>query len=110
VSNLALPGSGSLAAGRVSGYAQLALALVGLGLSIVFGLKFILWYLANYSRLQGPDADPVASFQETLSRMRWAFGGMAVFAVGWLWALGTGMGILRRAHDPPRPDTPPPVQ
>ena len=45
-SNLALPGSGSLLAGRISGYAQLALGLGGLLMTVVFGLRFMLWYFA----------------------------------------------------------------
>lgn len=110
VSNLALPGSGSLAAGRAVGYAQLVLALGGMALSIIFGLRFIFWYVANYGRLQGTNADPFASLQETWRVLRWALSGIAVFALGWCWALGSSIGILQSAHEPPPPVTPPPNQ
>ena len=39
--NLAMPGFGSLVAGRISGYAQAALTIGGMVLTMVFGARFI---------------------------------------------------------------------
>ncbi len=71
-SNLALPGSGSLLAGRRSGYGQLVLAITGLFVITIFGVRFILWALANWSRLHAPDADPIESLLEIWAHLKWA--------------------------------------
>ncbi len=96
-SNLALPGSGSLLAGRVSGYGQMLLALTALGLTTVFGLRFLAWSLSNWARLQDPEADPVARLLEIWLAVRWAALGLGIFALSWLWALASSVGLLREA-------------
>ena len=95
--NLALPGFGSLVDGRISGYPQAALALGGMGLSLAFGVPFILWFAANSARLHDPEADPFAGMLETWLAVRWALLGIALFALGWLWALATSLSLLRAA-------------
>jgi hypothetical protein len=97
--NLALPGLGSLVAGRISGYSQAALALGGMGLTMAFGVRFMLWFAANWARLHDPEADPVAALLEmwVAGGLRWALLGIALFALGWLWALATSLGLLRAA-------------
>jgi hypothetical protein len=95
--NLALPGFGSLIAGRVSGYPQAALGIGGLVLTMVFGVRFVWWYLANWSRLMGSSSDPVDVLSQLWGAVRWAVAGMAVFAVGALWALATSASIVREA-------------
>ena len=105
--NLALPGSGSLVAGRRSGYAQLALAVLALILSMIFGLRFMVWYLANRARSQEPSTDPIAFLVEAWLVLRWALLGLGVFLVGWLWALGTSLGILRTAAGSEKSNAPP---
>jgi hypothetical protein len=105
-SNLAIPGTGTLVAGRRSGYVQGLLALAGTGLTLVFGLRFIGWYVANYARLQQEGMDPFAVVGEIWMAVRWALLGLALFAVAWLWALGSSLLIMREARrtDPgPRP-------
>src|SRR6516164_4309482 len=106
--NLALPGIGSLMAGRKAGYGQAALGFGGMGLSVLFGLPFMYWCLANWSRLYGDQADPVTSMAELWTHMRWALVGIALFAAGWLWALATSCIILSESSpaspDPPRLD------
>jgi hypothetical protein len=92
--NLTLPGIGSLMAGRKIGYVQAVLAFGGMGLTIVFGIPFIYWCLANWARLYGDQADPVTSMVELWTHLRWALLGFAVFVIGWLWALGTSCLIL----------------
>jgi hypothetical protein len=106
-SNLALPGVGSLVAGRVSGYVQIALAVSGMVLTIVFGVRFIVWCLANWSRIYGPQSDPLGTLEELWLELRWALAGFAIFAIGWLWALGTSWGIVREAKEAAAP---PPLQ
>src|SRR5436190_12542456 len=100
-SNITLPGSGSLVAGRSSGYGQLLLALAGLLVSIIFGSRFILWQLSNWSRFYGSDVDPFAVFPEVWLHIRLALLGLAIFFIGWFWALMSCLAILdasRRAE------------
>jgi len=107
-SNLALPGSGSLLAGRRSGYGQLVLAITGLFVITIFGVRFILWALANWSRLHAPDADPIESLLEIWAHLKWALLGFGIALIAWLWALMTGLSILNstpksdRSTGPPR--------
>ena len=102
--NIALPGFGSLMAGRAIGYAQAVLTIVSFVLTLFFGGKFILWYLANFSNLNGPDADPFETWPRIWLNIRWAVLGMGLFAVSWLWSLATNAAILRDAEKtkPPR--------
>ena len=107
-SNLALPGSGSLLAGRISGYAQLALAAAGLLMTIGFGSHFFAWYVANYSRLHNPDADQFTVLGDLWQASRGALLGILVFGVAWLWGLSTGLHLLQTAKKaPPPPPVPP---
>ena len=96
--NLAMPGTGTLVAGRRRGYLQGALALVGMALSLVFGLRYIAWQLANYARLQDEMLDPLAVAGEVWMAARWALLGIALFALAWLWGLGSGLSFLREAR------------
>ena len=99
--NLALPGFGSLVAGRRIGYAQAAFALTGMALTIVFGGRFILWYLSNWQRIRDPNNDPSSIFGELWHVLRWAILGFVIFGVGWLWALMSSFGILAEARRDP---------
>jgi hypothetical protein len=95
--NLAMPGFGSLVAGHRSGYFQAALAILGLILTTVFGIRSMVWAVANWSSIQANDVDPFDTLLRMWLVMRWAFAGIAVFAIGWIWALGTSLLILRAA-------------
>lgn len=95
--NLAAPGFGSLMAGRISGYFQVALALGGLALTVIFGIRFLTWYLANGARLRAPQADPVAALLEIWDAAKWPLLGIALFALGWLWGLATGWWLVQSA-------------
>jgi hypothetical protein len=102
--NLAMPGFGSLMAGRISGYPQVVLTLGGMVLTMIFGVRALLWMLANWSRLHDPASDQFAIFGEMWTVLRWALLGMALFGLGWLWALGSSYGIVRSAkNDAPAP-------
>ncbi len=106
-SNLALPGSGSLLAGRRSGYGQLVLAMAGLLMITIFGLCFILWALANWSRLHDREADPVQSLLEIWMHLRWALLGFGIALLAWLWALMTSLSILNSAQKTANSNSPP---
>src|SRR5437870_4113300 len=108
-SNLALPGCGSLLAGRISGYAQLALATAGLLVTTIFGLRFIFWQLANWPRFHGPEADPFAELGEMWLHLRWALVGLGLFFMAWLWALVTSLRILDSARKAERSNGPHPL-
>lgn len=102
--NIAVPGSGSLMAGRISGYPQLLLAIGGMAVTIIFGLRALLWMLPNWSRLHDPAADPFEAFGEMWAVVRWALLGIAIFLLGLLWALVSSWGIVRSAkNDAPAP-------
>ena len=92
--NLAVPGAGSLIAGRISGYAQLLLGLAGLTLTSVFGVQFILWFFAKYSHMQSGDADPFQTMTDMWHAGRWAFLGILIFGFAWIWGLITGLMIV----------------
>ena len=93
--NLGMPGAGSLMAGRRIGYGQMAVALLGLGVTLVCGLMFAVWYIQNLDRLRAPEADPLVVLAELWRQLRGALAGMGLFFIGWLWALTTSLGILR---------------
>jgi hypothetical protein len=95
--NLAAPGFGSLVAGRIAGYPQAALALGGVAMTTLLGVRFIVWSLANWSRLHDPQAESLDAFGEMWRALRWPLLGIAIFALGWLWALGTSLQILSSA-------------
>jgi hypothetical protein len=97
--NLAVPGCGSLVAGRVSGYLQFLLAMIGVALTVVFGMKFIMWYGNHWALLQQTQPDTAANFRELWSRLRPAALGFAVFLAGLSWAMASSVGILRESRN-----------
>ncbi len=105
--NVALPGFGSLLAGRRSGYPQAALALGGTALTVVCGVHFITWYVANWSHLQNPGGDPFDSLTQLWQAVRWPFLGIGLFALGWLWALSTSLAIVAEAKRAAPSEVPP---
>lgn len=94
---LGLPGLGSLAAGRRTGYAQMAFSLSGLAISASCSVRFITWFVSHWDRLQELQGEPGAYFHEIWIHLRWALLGFAVFLVGWLWALASSISIVARA-------------
>ena len=105
--NLALPGFGSILAGRPVGYFQAALCVAGLALTMILGTRFIAWSLANWSRLHGPQADAYAAMVETFRAARGSLLGIAVFGLSWVWALISSFGIVRSARADERSALPP---
>ena len=104
-SNLAFPGLGSLVAGRASGYGQVALGVLGLILTMVFGVRFITWYIQHWSTFFGSQSEPLETMPELWRVVRLPLLGIAIFVFGLLWALATGLDIVREAKSnsvPPR--------
>src|ERR1041385_9071844 len=68
--NLAMPGFGSLVAGRISGYPQVFLGIAGMILTTIFGVRALLWMLANWSRMHDPATDQFAAFGDLWKVLR----------------------------------------
>ena len=77
----------------------MALALGGFALTLVFGLRFILWYIAHWSQLNGTDADKFEALGGLWLAIRWVVLGMGLFVLGWLWALSTSLQIVHEAKN-----------
>ena len=97
-SNLALPGTGSLVAGRASGYGQLILGAIGLCLTLFFGGQFVLWQFSNWSRFHGSGMDPFDVLGEMWDHLRWAVLGIGIFLAAMVWALATSLAILAESR------------
>ena len=89
--NLALPGSGSLAAGKAVGYIQLALTLAGFILSMAGALACLRWYLKGGF---DPAGDPVEQLSLFWQHVKWPLLGIAIFVGALVWALATSLRIL----------------
>ena len=96
--NLALPGFGSILAGRAIGYPQAVITVIAFALTVVFGVKFLVWGITHWSLLHDPEADPVETWTALWRHGRWAILGCMLFAAAWLWALTTNFSILRVAR------------
>ena len=99
--NVAVPGSGSLIAGRASGYFQMLVAMIGMVLTTYFGIKFIVWYVSIWAHMQETQPDLAANFEQLWLRLRWFLLGVTVFGVGWFWALGSSLHILFESKKTP---------
>jgi hypothetical protein len=104
--NLALPGSGSLAAGKPIGYCQLALAAVGFILSVATGIHLLGWAMQSWTAMNQSTGDPFETLLTLWRQIRWPLAGLAIFAVSWLWAAITSLQILS-AH--PKNPVPPEI-
>jgi hypothetical protein len=104
--NIALPGAGSLAAGRAVGYWQMATSFAGFVVSIVTGVPMIQWCLANWARLSDPLTGPDLFF-EFWRHALWPLAGIGIFAIGIVWAIATGLQLLSQA---PRDGVPPRIE
>jgi ABC-type Na+ efflux pump permease subunit len=102
--NLALPGAGSLAAGKSIGYFQLALASVGFILTLITGIHTLLWMMGNSNNLNNPNADPVENMLTVWKEILWPLLSLCIFGVALLWAGITSLQILA-AH--PKNPVPP---
>jgi hypothetical protein len=101
--NLALPGSGSLAAGKPVGYYQVALAVVGFVISMATGIHLLEWMLQNWTRINQAAGDPFENLSIIWHEIRWPLLGLGIFTASLLWAAITGMQILSEHPKNPVP-------
>jgi hypothetical protein len=92
--NLAIPGLGSLVGGRKVGVVQLVLYLSGFAITMVFGIRFVNWSLANWSEYHNPNTDPMAALSAMWAHARWPFLGVAMCLLAWCWSLLTSRSLL----------------
>lgn len=92
--NLAVPGAGSLVAGRRIGYVQLGITAVGFGISLIFGVPFIVWGFSHWSQITNQNAEDFSNLELVWTHMKWPLLGIGIFAFSWIWALLTSLGIL----------------
>ena len=106
--NLALPGFGSLMAGRGVGWPQAALTVAGFAFTVIFGVRCVVWFFQNKEAIYDPNSDPIEMLLQVWRAVRWALFGIGLFVVSWLWALGTNFALLRSARAT-QPGEKPPV-
>ena len=103
VTNLCvMPGAGTLAAGRRIGLVQLAFGVTGAIVSVI-GLIACIWYWTRVKRF--PWGATSEDYRDFLPSFLIGLSGVAVFLIGWVWALVTSLGLLRLARKqqpPPR--------
>jgi hypothetical protein len=99
--NVALPGSGSLLAGRRSGYAQVTLSLLGLLLTGLFAAAFVQVWV----RLGESPFSVVYRTGELPEQLKPAFwcgvAGIGIFILSLAWAIGTSRSVFREAGRTP---------
>jgi hypothetical protein len=94
--NLVMPGLGSLAGGHKVGLWQLGLYLSGFAITLVFGLRFMLWALAHWSEFHtlDPRMDPLQPLRDLFLQARWPVLGIVLAAVSWCWSMQTSRKLL----------------
>ena len=99
--NLAVPGLGSVISGRKVGFVQMVIYFSGFALTSFYGGRFAFYALLNWpafhAEFYDPDADLPAAYSDLWHRTRWAFLGILLFAISWLWALSTSRALLAAA-------------
>ena len=94
-----LPGLGSIAAKRRAGFAQAALALAGVGMTMFFAA----WLLVHQLE-KDPTDDPPTTVAEAFEWERYkhlyytGLAGMGLVAVAWAWSVMTAISIILRAR------------
>jgi hypothetical protein len=81
--------------------------MTGLALTLIFGVRFVLWFLANRAALDDPNSDPWATLMGMWLAVRWALLGMALFGFSVLWAFLTSWSVLQAARKAAPPPVPP---
>jgi hypothetical protein len=106
--NLALPGSGSLVAGRAVGYFQMFIYLGGFIISILGAISFFHWYLAHQdSMVQPTNDDPFGGIVELGQHVGLALLGIVLCVFALSWGIVTGMQIMRAS---PKDGSPPVIK
>ena len=99
--NLAMPGFGSLIAGRRVGYVQVTIYLISFIVTLILGTRFIYWALQNWAWLHGEQGDQIEALGAMWKHARWPLAAILGFVVSCLWALGTSLSILRSVSKAP---------
>jgi hypothetical protein len=102
--NIALPGSGSLAAAKPIGYFQLGVAFTGVLITTIAGGRLAVWMTGHAAALSQPSDDPFQTLATLWRQLEWPLVGFGVFGLAWLWAAVTSLQILS-AH--PKNPVPP---
>ena len=84
---------------RGAGFFQAPLGVLGLVLTLMFGVRFVVWFFASQARINDPESDPVAMMIELWLNVRWALLGLGLFALSWLWALASSLSLLRQTRE-----------
>jgi hypothetical protein len=99
--NLAVPGLGSLVAGRKVGLLQMALYLSGFAITMVCGLRFVDWSLVHWSEYHNPNADPIKTLVDMWQHARWPFLGVAMCLLAWFWSWQTSRSLFAATKSKP---------
>jgi len=106
--NLALAGSGSLAAGRAIGYAQMAAVFLAMIFTFVTGIPFILWMLSSgLAESQSSAGDSFQFMSDLWVHARWPLASIGLYAVSAIWATMTSLSILGES---PKESVPPRIR
>lgn len=102
--NLALAGSGSLAAGRAVGYAQIAAVFLAMIMTFVTAIPMFQWVASGgYAAAQSsPGFEPLL---QLWPHVRWPLACIGLYVLCILWAMTTSLSILAKAAKegvPPR--------
>jgi len=103
--NLAVAGSGSLAAGYAIGYWQMATVFLAMILTFVTSIPLIQWKLSGGGVSPSALDNPSQQLLETWLHVRWPLASIGLYVAAVLWALTTSLTILARANKnkvPPR--------
>lgn len=107
--NLGMPGFGSIMAGRVIGYAQATFTIAGFALTLIGGVRSLIWFVSNWSKLYDPMADGLENLRAMWLSIRWPLLGMLLFGVAWIWAALTSWQILHSVSSGGKAEKPPPL-
>lgn len=99
--NLALPGSGSLAAGRAVGYVQLTVTVAAFIVTCGGAVIMLRWLLATGG--PNPNGDPIINLVDVWRHARWGIFGLGIFLVAFVWGMITGWQILAASPKNPTP-------
>jgi hypothetical protein len=103
--NLALAGSGSLAAGYAVGYWQMATAFLAMILTCASSIPLLQWKLSGAAASPSAMEDPSQQLLELWIHVRWPLACIGLYVAAVLWALANSLTILARATKdkaPPR--------
>jgi hypothetical protein len=103
--NLALAGSGSLAAGRAVGYAQLAAVFLAMILTFVSAIPMFQWAASGgLAASQSSSGDGFQPLLDLWPHVQWPLASIGLYVLCVLWAMATSLSILAAS---PKESVPP---